>query len=510
MTRLGVVGAGTMGAGIAQVGLTSGFDVVLFDPIADALEPGRQRIETGIHRGLERALWTEEEADRSRSRLTLSSEIGTLAPCDLVIEAAPEQLAIKQHVFRDLDAVCSAEAMLASNTSSIPLTAIAAGTAHPERVVGLHFFNPVPLMRLVEVIAAEQTSEVTIKRATEVVEKLGKRSILAPDGPGFLVNRCGRPFYGESLRLLQEGVGDISQIDRICRIGGGFRMGPFELMDLVGIDVNFAVAESFFELSFGEPRWRPTALQARQVASGRLGRKTGRGWYEYGHGGHRPQDPSPPDSGGGDGRALSVLGANPLADHIRRLGTAAGFAVSDAKDASAVATFFTEPHASAAELSDAPCPIVSCAAHSLAARRIRGVVGFNLANVPGGGRVVEFTRTSATTAGDAALSSKIASALGAHPEWVSDSPGLILGRLLAQVVNEAAFAYGEGLGTAQDIDTGVSIGLNYPRGPLAWGSEMGWDTVVDTLNGVWNERHEERYRVAPALIAAAAGEPLGG
>ena len=181
--------------------------------------------------------------------------------------------------------------MLATNTSSIPVTSLASAAERPENVVGMHFFNPAPLMKLLEVIAADQTGERALALARETGEAMGKRVILAADGPGFLVNRCGRPFYTEALRLLQERVATHEQIDRIYRMGGGFRMGPFELMDLVGIDTGFEVAKSFTELSFGEPRWRPNPIQARMVAAGRFGRKSGRGYYDYSQDPYRPEDP---------------------------------------------------------------------------------------------------------------------------------------------------------------------------------------------------------------------------
>src|SRR4030095_11046749 len=184
-------------------------------------------------------------------------------------------------LFGALSMVCGDDVVLATNTSSIPVTSLAGAAARPENVVGMHFFNPPPLMPLVELIRAEQSSDDAMERARRVGEEMGKEVIVAADGPGFLVNRCGRPFGGEGLRLLQERVAGHEQIDRICRLGGGFRMGPFELMDLVGIDVGFAGAKCFTAPSFSEPRWRPSPLQARRVAAGRLGRKTGRGWYEY-------------------------------------------------------------------------------------------------------------------------------------------------------------------------------------------------------------------------------------
>ena len=192
-----------------------------------------------------------------------------------MIEAAPERPDLKRQLFSELSEICGEEAVLATNTSSIPVTSLAGAAARPENVVGMHFFNPPPLMKLLEVIPAEQTGERALAMATATGEAMGRRVIVAADGPGFLVNRCGRPFGAEALRIVQEGIATPEQVDRICRVGGGFRMGPFELMDLVGIDVGFEVAKSFNELSFGEHRWKPSPLQARMVAAGRLGRKTG-------------------------------------------------------------------------------------------------------------------------------------------------------------------------------------------------------------------------------------------
>ena len=507
-TTLGVVGAGTMGAGIAQVGLTSGMHVVLYDPIPAALESAIERIARGIERGKERELWDADAGTLIGSQLVTSSELASLAQCELVIEAAPEELPLKQALIRDLGAVLAADAVIASNTSSIPITMIAAGAIDPAQVVGMHFFNPVPLMRLVEVIPAAQTSPETLARATNFGAALGKLVIAAPDSPGFLVNRCGRGFFGEALRLLQERVAGVEQIDRICRMAGAFRMGPFELMDLVGIDVNIAIAKSFAELSFGEPRWRPNPLQARMAASGSLGRKAGHGWYTYGEQAHRDEDPVAPAAGGGEGRTLAVLGEGQLAAHLRARATGAGFSVAEEPSDRAIATGFADPDVRASALGDGPHPIVCCATSSLAFRRIPQAVGFNIPNHAAQRALVELTCTPTTPPATVRVAGEVFTGLGAHQEWVADAPGLVLERMLAQIINEAAFAYGEGVGTAEEIDTGVTVGLSYPRGPLAWGQLLGFERVLATLDGIWQERREERYRPAPALIASAAqGEP---
>ncbi len=291
---LGVVGAGTMGAGIAQLGCAAGMTVLLHDPLEEALERGAERVRSGLRKWIEKGRAGEDSLELLRP----AAGLGDLAGCELVIEAAPERAELKRELFASLSKACGPETVLATNTSSIPVTSLAGAADRPENVVGMHFFNPPPLMKLLEVIRADQTGERALEVARTAGEAMGKQVILAADGPGFLVNRCGRPFNGEALRLLQEGVASHEQIDRICRMGGGFRMGPFELMDLVGVDVGYAVAKSFTELSFGEPRWKPSPIQARMVAAGRLGRKTGRGYYDYtGEGPYRPEDPEPAAAG---------------------------------------------------------------------------------------------------------------------------------------------------------------------------------------------------------------------
>src|SRR3954451_18404205 len=279
--RLGVLGAGTMGAGIAQLGALAGIDTLLHDPIEDALDRGLRVIQKNLAKGAERGRWSGDQAAAAAERLRAVRALEELGDRELVIEAAPERLDLKRELFERLSEVCEPDAVLATNTSSIPVTQLASAAAKPENVVGLHFFNPAPLMKLVELIAALQTGEHALAVARATGEAMGKRVIAASDGPGFLVNRCGRPFGSEALRILQERLATHEQIDHIYRDGGGYRMGPFELMDLVGIDVGFAVAKSIMELSFGEPRWKPNPLQAKMVAAGRLGRKTGRGWYDY-------------------------------------------------------------------------------------------------------------------------------------------------------------------------------------------------------------------------------------
>src|SRR5680860_583466 len=272
---IGVVGAGTMGSGIAQLGAAAGIETRLHDPDEAALEKGIAALGKGLAKLAEKGR-LDGDPDEAAARVTAAASLDDLAGCELVIEAAPERPDLKRELFSELSGICGEDAVLATNTSSIPVTSLAGAAARPDNVVGMHFFNPPPLMKLLEVIPAEQTGERALAMATATGEAMGRRVIVAADGPGFLVNRCGRPFGAEALRIVQEGIATPEQVDRICRVGGGFRMGPFELMDLVGIDVGFEVAKSFNDLSFGEHRWKPSPLQARMVDAGRLGRKTGR------------------------------------------------------------------------------------------------------------------------------------------------------------------------------------------------------------------------------------------
>ena len=383
-----------MGSGIAQLACRSGARTLLHDPIPEALQRGLERARDGLQKEAAKGRLTQEEAQAGIERLEAVDDLAAFAPCELVIEAVPERLDLKHDLYRQLSEIVSEECVLATNTSSLLVTAIAAGARSPERVVGMHFFNPAPLMRLLEVVAGEQSSEQALALAHETGEAMGKTVIRAHDGPGFLVNRCNRPFGLEALRLLQERIADIETIDRIVRVEGGFRMGPFELMDLVGVDTGLEISKSFYEQSFGEPRWRPSPIAARYVAAGLHGRKSGRGYYDYSSDPYRPPDPDPP-------------------------------------------------------------------------------------------------------AGDAADAK------------VRPAAGGVLERIVCQVINECAFALGEGVGSAEDIDTGMVLGLNYPRGPLAWADEIGLDHVLAVLDSLCEQYREERYRPAPVLRGLVRAGRLG-
>ncbi len=326
---IGVAGAGTMGSGIAQLACQAGARTLLHDPDPEALERGIERIAKQLARSAERGRLTDEQAQQAQALLEPAQTLEQLSSCELVIEAAPERLEIKRELFARLAGVVGPDCVLATNTSSLLVTALADAAGDASRVVGMHFFNPPPLMRLLEVVAGTESSPRALAVARAAGEAMGKHVIDAADGPGFIVNRCNRPFGLEALKLFQERIATIEEIDRACRLGGGFRMGPFELMDLVGVDVGLDVSRSFYEQSFGEPRWRPSPITVKTVAAGRLGRKSGRGYYEYPESGaHRPPDPEPLEPGGGDG-VVVIAGDGALAEELRAAAGDAGWAVAD-------------------------------------------------------------------------------------------------------------------------------------------------------------------------------------
>lgn len=529
---IGVVGAGTMGAGIAQAAIAAGLDAMLHDPFPAALERGIDRIEVHLRRAVERGRLAADQAEAMLDRLTPCDSPGDLAHCPLIIEAIPEDPGLKHDLFARLAAECAPSTVLATNTSSLPITSIAASVPHPERVVGMHFFNPAPVMRLVEVIAGIESSAAALDIARGVARQMGKTPIDAADVPGFLVNRCGRPFTLEGLKLTQEQVADPPAIDRICRLGGGFRMGPFELADLIGVDVNFEVARSFYRLSFGEPRWRPSPLQARMVAAGRLGRKTGRGWYEYADGRpHRPADGNPLTPEGGSG-VVALLGESRLAEELgitaeaagyevvraNRLGTRPAQVLIDARHDGGPVTVDDDAYLS---MSPAPAAadaviLVLCAGASLATRtagldrRLRArTIGFCALPPLSESHLIELTRGDARDQGAIAAAQRFCHSIGKHWEWVDDAPGLVLGRIVCQLVNEAAFAVAEGVGGVEAVDQGVTLGLNYPRGTLAWADAIGIEHVLATLDGLYAEQRDDRYRAAPILRRMVAEGRLG-
>ena len=428
-----------MGAGIAQVACLAGFTTYLHDPDPTALTAGEDRLRADLLKGVERGRWTQADAEAASARLRRARGLGDLETCELLIEAAPESLDLKRQLFAELESICDPSVVLATNTSSLSVSEIAATADRPERICGMHFFNPPALMKLVEIVAGKRTAPEVLEVTSQVAQRMGRTAIRAADGIGFLANRCARPFTLEALRLVGERVAPPDQVDRIVRIGGGYRMGPFELMDLVGVDVNLEVAKSFFEQSGGEPRWQPHPLQRRLVVDGRLGRKSGRGWYDYSHGPHRPDDPEAHDP-------------NPRARRD---------------------------------------PSIEKSVHWVA--------------VPDLDRAQLVEIAPCATAGMLSVVGRYFADLGKQVECVpGDTPGLVLGRILSQLVNEACFAVGEGIGEPRDVDTALQLGFNHPRGPFEWARQIGPPVVLATLDALRSELGQDRYRAAPLLREWAA------
>jgi 3-hydroxybutyryl-CoA dehydrogenase len=490
-----------MGAGIGLVALRAGLAVVLQDTSPDALQRSIEYI--GKH-------LAKSGPASALEALTTAEGLDALATCDIVVEAAPEDLSLKQAVFAELDRLCPPPALLATNTSTLSVTAIASAAKAAERVAGLHFFNPPPLMPLVEVARGARTSDATIESLVALVSRLGKTPVVTADTPGFIVNRVARPFYGEALRILGEGTAAHDQIDRVVELGVGFRMGPFRLMDLIGLDVNFAATRSMWEQTFGEPRYRPHPIQARMVQQGALGRKTGRGFYSYLKGEERP-DPEVPQPAG-DVVGLVILSEGSWAPGFaERLGDA-GYSLREAHGELPVAGIVVagreEGGRSALERLDRGLgpgiPILCQLSDQTLAEAAVGL--------PGRGRIFGFDGLFAAQGkavtlvagadGDPAARDRVDRLMATvrlRSEWIGDGAGLILPRVMAMLANEAAFALGEGTADETTIDLAMKLGANYPVGPLEWLRHAGPGKVLRILEHLRTTFAEERYRVAPLL-----------
>lgn len=484
-----------MGRGIAQVAATGGMRVLLFDTRTEAMAEAQSFIAGMLRRSVEKKRMASEDAEAAIARLETPDTMEALAACDIVVEAVLEEIDVKRAVFAQLEDIVRDDAILTSNTSSLSITEIAAKCRIPERVAGFHFFNPVPLMALVEIIPGLRTRPDVVDTLMAVGKQMGRDPVKATDTPGFLVNHAGRAFVPEALNLVQEQIAGHHDIDRIMRKEAGFRMGPFELLDMVGADIALAVMESIYNQYFQEPMYRPVALLSTRVAGGLLGRKTGEGFYRYADG--KPVPPSSEPLSGDAPKSIWVSDAEPeAARRVRDLLTSlkvkpeSGERPSD--DALCIVTPIGETaHATALEHGLDPARTVA----------IDTMVG------------LERHRTlmptiMVPTARSHGLAALLASD-GADATICADAPGFIAPRIIAMIVNVGCAIAAKAIATPADIDKAVRLGLNYPKGPLEFGDALGADTILRMLNGLHTHYGDPRYRPVPWLRERALlGLPL--
>ena len=487
--RIGVVGAGAMGRGIVQLFAQSGHPVSVFDSFEGAVPKAVAAVAAMIEKGVDKKIFSREQADVIVANIKPCSNLVDLADCDVVIEAIIEEIGAKQALFDQLESIVSERTLLASNTSSLVVAEIAARCRHPQRVAGLHFFNPVPLMKVAEVIAAVRTDDETVSRLRELVAGTGHRAVVAADQPGFLVNHAGRGLYTEGLRLLEEQVATVEDIDTLLREGLGFKMGPFELLDLTGLDVSGKVMESIYEQFQHEPRFRPSSLVRPRIAAGLFGRKSGRGWYGYDTAGKVIAS-----SGTGAGVSTEAAGSvwiDPAADDhegLRSLAKLAGVEVLDAPAGAHL--LLVQPWGQ-----DATSYAV---AKGLDAGKVVAVDP-----LPGLDRRRTLMLTTVTTAAARGLAIAILSADGGKHTVISDSPGFVLQRILAMIVNIAANIAQRGIASVPDIEDAVKLGLGYPAGPLSWGDRVGADRILMILRNMQAQTGDPRYRPSLWLLRRA-------
>jgi 3-hydroxybutyryl-CoA dehydrogenase len=478
---IGVIGAGTMGRGIAQIAAAAGIAVLIYDERRPACEDAVKFVDGMFRRAAEKNQMTADAATAATRRIKIADSLEGLASARLVIEAVVEELAVKQALFGRLEAIVAPDCVLASNTSSLSITAIAAACKKPDRVAGYHFFNPVPLMKLVEVVAAPLTDPAVPDALTRLAKKMGHTPVNAQDTPGFIVNHAGRGLYTEGMRIHAEGVADFATIDRILREACGFRMGPFELMDTTGLDVSGPVSESIYRQYYEEPRVRPAAFMRPRIAAGLLGRKAGRGFYAY----DGAKKIEPPEPAAPAARAAAVWTANGAA--ATRAGVeAAGVPLDRGNTPGANSLCIVTPlgeDATSAALAAKLDPRRTVALDTL----------FGL----------DGRRTIMTTPATEAKFRDQAHALFAHGgnavSVIRDSAGFVAQRTIATIVNIAADMAQQRIATPADIDAAVRIGLAYPKGPLAWGDALGPARILQILEAMLGSSGDPRYRPSPWL-----------
>lgn len=481
-----VVGAGTMGSGIALVAAKAGHNVLLHDADAKAIQRGLDGLRKGLDRLVAKGKLTAADRDAQLGRITPLPNIDGVAPAGLVIEAIVEDFGIKRDLFKRIEAAVGPDAILASNTSSLSVTALAAVLSRPERFAGIHFFNPAPILPLVEIVSGHLTAPAVAATAFATCRAWGKTPVHCRSTPGFIVNRVARPFYGETLRLLTEDAATPATLDAILRETGGFRMGPCELMDMIGHDVNYAVTRTVYELLFQDPRYKPSLVQKELVDSGLLGRKSGRGFFDYAAGATAP---APDDAPAGPKPARVVIeGDLGPAAALGALAEAAGLTV-ERRDG----TGLVRLDGTTLALTDGRC----------ATERMAEAGGpqvlFDLALDYGAVKRMAIAPADQAPATATAAAAGFFQALGKTVSVLDDAPGLVVMRTVAMIINEAVDAAHQQVASIDDIDLSMLKGVNYPRGPLAWCDSLGAARVATVIDSLARAYGEDRYRASPLL-----------
>jgi 3-hydroxybutyryl-CoA dehydrogenase len=486
-----VVGAGIMGSGITQVAALAGHPVLLYDIAPGAATNALANLSQSFDKLVAKGKFDQGTASQALARIKAIESLQEAKPVPLAIEAVVEDIGIKRSLFQQLETIVSDDCILASNTSSISLSALARDLTQPQRLVGMHFFNPVPLMKLVEVVSGVHTSPAVRQSISELAEAWGKVPVQAQSTPGFIVNRIARPYYAETLALLQEGAAQPMVVDA-CLRAAGFRMGPCELMDLIGHDTNLAVTRSVYEANFYDKRYMPSLLQQSMVDAGLLGRKSGRGFYDYSEstvagddGTFAPPD-NPPDSPQDTPQhsEISVHGDHPIADHFARILDDRGSQYQRRKDSDWCGLQVDQAEL---RLTDGRC----------AGQFGDDVAVFDLPLTRNG--ALAWSRAgNASTRWTEAVPQWLA-IFGFDAQPLADAPGLVVARTIAMLINEAADAVQQGVCSESDVDTAMQLGVNYPAGPFAWLADWSVTAVIEMLEHLDDYYHGERYRVSPRL-----------
>ncbi|MFE7214297.1 3-hydroxyacyl-CoA dehydrogenase [Streptomyces sp. NPDC057611] len=483
-----VVGTGTMGQGIAQVALVAGHTVRLYDAVPGRAREAAAAIGARLDRLVEKDRLTGAERDAARARLLAADALTGLADCALVVEAVLERLDVKQELLKELEGVVGDDCLLATNTSSLSVTAVGGALRVPGRLVGLHFFNPAPLMPLVEVVSGFATDVTSATRAYETARAWGKTPVACADTPGFIVNRIARPFYAEAFAVYESQGADPATIDAVLRESGGFRMGAFELTDLIGQDVNESVTHSVWQSFFQDVRFTPSLAQRRLVESGRHGRKSGQGWYDYREGAERPE-PHTAEREAPPAYVVAEGGLGPASD-LPALIREAGIQVREEDEDHG--TRLVLPSGGQLVLADGQTSV-----------EFRDVVYFDLALDYRGATRIALSASRDTSPRSVAEATGLFQALGKKVSVIGDVPGMIVARTVARIVDLAHDAVAKGAATEEDIDTAMRLGVNYPLGPFEWSRRLGGSWACSLLDNLHECDPSGRYAPSLALYRHA-------